>query len=224
MAEPSGENMSTTSLFIELLVVGIQATVWCALLVCTLSGYEWVKALPGSLNNWAAPASVLYLAFAYTLGIIVDRLADLLLMESSPISPYRWLKDRPWAKESMESDPGPRMVVLHYHGKVADLLEFIRSRMRVVRPTTLNCLLITVTSILFLISNGFLLRWVSCVAVIGVVATAASWYIHGILDITYRTRVNHAKKLIESATGCVSKKDQPEDAPVEGTVPVQTAV
>ncbi len=35
--------MSTTSLFVELIVVGVGAAIWLALLTLALFGYEWVQ-------------------------------------------------------------------------------------------------------------------------------------------------------------------------------------
>lgn len=42
--------MSTTLLFVELLIAGFQVLVWFLLLIFTVFGYEWVFSL--QLQNW----------------------------------------------------------------------------------------------------------------------------------------------------------------------------
>ena len=65
--------MTTTTLFVELVVIGLHSILWIGLLVLTFAGYQnpaWEKLLT---LNLAVPA----LGVTYVLGIVIDRLCDL---------------------------------------------------------------------------------------------------------------------------------------------------
>ena len=68
--------MSTTSLFVELIVVGVGAAIWLALLTLALFGYEWVQ-VPAD-KALSIPAAIPILAVVYVLGIVSDRMIDIL--------------------------------------------------------------------------------------------------------------------------------------------------
>src|SRR2546425_5370696 len=67
--------MSTTNLFVELVVVGAGAAAWVTLLLLAVFGHEWLPVDKLFSPNAAVPI----LAFVYLLGIVTDRLADALL-------------------------------------------------------------------------------------------------------------------------------------------------
>jgi hypothetical protein len=58
--------MSTTAIFAEILIIGIQSAIWMALLVSSLVGWDWMVDLLTQLKDWAALATVLLLALFYT--------------------------------------------------------------------------------------------------------------------------------------------------------------
>jgi len=67
--------MSTTTLFVELVVVGVGAMAWIALLVVAAFGHEWIP-----VDRVFSPsATVPMLAMVYLLGIVTDRVADTVL-------------------------------------------------------------------------------------------------------------------------------------------------
>ena len=73
--------MTSTAIFAEILVVGLQATVWLTLLCLWIADVNGIPvgsitARLGRLKEWATLITTFVLGFAYTLGIIVDRLAD----------------------------------------------------------------------------------------------------------------------------------------------------
>ena len=64
--------MSTTNLFVELLVIGVGASIWLILSTLSVLGYAWVP-----VDRLLSPsAAVPALALVYVLGIISDRVAD----------------------------------------------------------------------------------------------------------------------------------------------------
>src|SRR3954453_23996190 len=69
--------MNTTNLIVELIVIGVGASIWVSLLILALFGYTWI---PGK-DLLATPALILApgLAIVYLLGVVTDRLSDSLL-------------------------------------------------------------------------------------------------------------------------------------------------
>lgn len=64
--------MSTTDLFVELMVIGIGASIWLILFIFSIFGYEWVP-----VDRVASLFALIPVAaVVYVLGIIVDRIAD----------------------------------------------------------------------------------------------------------------------------------------------------
>jgi len=70
--------MSTTALFVDFLIIGVQAGVWLAMLVLTIIGYNPIN--PTDIKGWETIVSVISLAFVYPLGLLVDQSADRLLL------------------------------------------------------------------------------------------------------------------------------------------------
>jgi hypothetical protein len=67
--------MSTTTLFVELVVVGVGAMAWLCLLIVAAFGHAWIP-----LDRVVSPsATVPVLALVYVLGIVSDRVADAVL-------------------------------------------------------------------------------------------------------------------------------------------------
>ena len=74
--------MSTTTLFVELLIIGLQACVWLLLVVCSTAGVNSIYFLAAKFGNYATLAMALVFALAYVLGIFFDKLATWLIEES----------------------------------------------------------------------------------------------------------------------------------------------
>ncbi len=166
--------MTTTHLFVELLVVGFGTLVWIGLLGAALFGYDPLG-LSGNLFSLATLFPLL--TFAYVLGIVTDRVADQVF--------DRW--DRRHLDQAFGSDldaylEGRRIMALH--GKVLwDHLEYGRSRLRICRGWVLNgaCLLVSFDIFLWkaatapALSGGQIL--ISNVAlVLFVILCAACWW------------------------------------------------
>ena len=124
--------MTTTHLFVELLVIGIGA--FLALLL-TVAG--WLNWTPKAVSEWMA-LEVLFpvLAVVYVLGILVDRLADRLFDRL----------DRRHREEVFGSEKTPyfearRTLVMDGENLWRDL-EYVRSRLRICRGWAVNSALL----------------------------------------------------------------------------------
>ena len=133
--------MATTALFVEIIIAGVQALVWIVLLAGLLAGHPItlgaIKAEAVGVKEWAALITVLMLAAAYSVGIVIDRLSDSFdrhlheLLEASGLEVPR----RPARVNVM------RLVVMKESDGISKFLDYQRTRLRVARITVLNLVL-----------------------------------------------------------------------------------
>lgn len=132
--------MATTAVFAEILVIGLQVVVWLALAIISAFGTDWIDL--ADVSDFASLLTVLVLAFAYVLGILVDRLADTLLdwfekkTESGRRSKKRMSKNPDLT--TSEEVATMRMTVMHESEGMARFLDYQRSRWRIARATVVN--------------------------------------------------------------------------------------
>jgi|GEM_PF-1501981 len=140
--------MSTTAVFAELLVGGLQTLVWLTLLVMIVLG----PSVLGPLAEAPSLSVIGVVAIAYPIGVLFDRVWDLLL---KLLLIERWVEKR--AKRSAgvkvleEEDEflSTRRMILQSDPRVpVDVIHYNRSRMRVARASMFNVLLITVGALL----------------------------------------------------------------------------
>ena len=124
--------MSATALVAELLIAGLQFAIGLGLLLLFAAGPpELDKDTADNIKASVGLVTIILLGAAYTVGIIIDRLADV-------------LDDRiPW--KAKYEGPGKlredRLFVMFKSSEVTKFLEYQRSRLRIARCTTLNLLL-----------------------------------------------------------------------------------
>jgi hypothetical protein len=206
--------MATTAIFAEILIVGLQATVWVALAVTALLDFQWGNL--DSLSNWDSLITVFILASAYTLGIIVDRVAD------SMFDPL----DRRLRKKALsDKQPLPevhkmRLTVMALDDERSRFLDYVRSRVRVARATAFNLALIIITS-LFLISrrpqvlaSTISRRAADIVILIGLILLAMAAYAWVRITRTFYWRLAEAYQILQEQVPDESSQTRPssEDA------------
>ncbi len=120
--------MSTTNLFVELLVIGVGATCWVGVL---LFGGNRIDDIPEAwLRSY--PLLFILLAFIYVLGIITDRMADWTFDQLFS----RHIRSRFFGSKREYQDA--RRLVLSSSSRLADLHEYGRTRIRISRGWSLN--------------------------------------------------------------------------------------
>ncbi|MFI5176486.1 MAG: hypothetical protein ACHQKY_16625 [Terriglobia bacterium] len=131
--------MTTTTLFVELVVIGLHSILWIGMVILAFVGFRnvpWEKLLT---LNLALPG----LAVTYVLGIVIDRLADLAFISRD----HRLRKMHP-----LENLPPFLTMRFHILSKSKDTyeqLEYTRSRLRIARAAILNFTLLTLSALLF---------------------------------------------------------------------------
>ena len=191
--------MSTTTVFVELLITGIQASVWVMMLVITIAGYERIINLLPQLEKWISLVSIIVFAFWYSLGIIIDRLANIFSMIFRPgalLLKNSWIRQKTYSA----TKDVRRIKILASEKSISQLLEYLLSRLRIVRATTLNMILITISCLIMFVSrcNSFgcesTLNAVLVTLGIGSILLVATFLMLGMLEIGYDAFLTNAEK------------------------------
>jgi hypothetical protein len=143
--------MDTTAVFAEILVVGLEACVWIALLVGAFFGFDWARS--EQLKGWAALVTIIAVASAYTLGIVMDRVFDSLYEWIHPLL-EKVCKRLPKTPRGGVEFGERRVRVLLHEGALVPFLEYQRSRQRIARATVFNLPLILACGDLYLGRRG----------------------------------------------------------------------
>jgi len=143
--------MSTTTLFVELLIIGFQACLWLFLVVCSAIGLNSINFIAGKFSSYSTLTTALVFALAYVLGIFFDKLA-------------KWLIEESWFGRSLDSvknriachhrntrrDKNPEKyayIMVRKGQPMTDLL-YARSKVRILRASIINIPLITLAAML----------------------------------------------------------------------------
>jgi hypothetical protein len=135
--------VSTTQLFVELLVIGFGTLVALGLIVAAVCGLDFRCGLPQLDVTVAAVLA----APAYVLGIIVDRLARLTF---SAVEDW-WGHVEHLERPGVPPLPQLERLVLSGHPVLEKQIQYNRSRLRIARAWAINFLLIAIS---FALWNG----------------------------------------------------------------------
>ena len=192
--------MNTTNLFVELVVIGVGILAALILLVLSIFGYEWV-----SWNIITSPTILIpLLSVTYLLGIVVDRIADLLFK--------KWNRDlRLQIFPNNHEYHLARNYVYQFAGEqVIALFLYGRSRLRICRAWSLNCILLAVSLIVFIWTR---LSQVSNETRISITIFGTAFFVIGAIAnfLTWRKLAdNDYKRLFEMNT--ILKNNQQKQA------------
>ena len=53
--------MGTTAIFAEILIIGVQASVWYTLIILSIWGYAWLPSIVVGLNDWEVLITIIFL-------------------------------------------------------------------------------------------------------------------------------------------------------------------
>lgn len=132
--------MNTTPIVIEILIGGFQTTVWLALIILSIFGYEWIQL--GTAERWLG-LTIFIIVISYTLGILFDRLWNFLLHK-----PDEMIRNKYFSKSELYQ---LRVRIFAKSETMASFLDYIRSRMRIARASLCNFCLITASSLFFIL-------------------------------------------------------------------------
>jgi hypothetical protein len=206
--------MSTTLLFAELLIAGIQVVVWFVLLVFSVFGYEWVFNIQTqAFSDWQILISVVALSFVYVLGILFDRFADILFRKWDRAITTKIFIGNKFPKEDIHRVFAVTRFQLSQENEyLHHQFEYTRSRQRIARASALNFAIITVLALVFVatrlrgIPNYSTLLWfialtgslLSALAIVTWHKLITSYYHHILANIRAR---QDRKEVTKSPTG-----------------------
>jgi len=184
--------MTTTNVFAELLIIGMETIAWIALLIFSLFGYDWIDF--AIFNNLiiAIPLA----AAAYVLGIIMDRVSDTLLAGRD-----HTIRKKVMGERAAESFSHLRSYILAKSPYLSTDLDYLRSRLRIMRSSTINFGLLAIASAAFIFtrvqSPVRTQYWATATAfLLGVILASLSYYAWSASSITYYLRLQTAFVLL----------------------------
>jgi hypothetical protein len=146
--------MGTTSLVVELLIIGFQVTIWVVLLLLSAFGYKWIDF--SLLTSWAGLITIAFLAASYSLALVFDTLV-LAETRRQRIARYKWpaqMVTQLKRESGITSDRALPAMMRTYIVARNPALEGYITRMtygfRLLTATTLNLVLICMATLVFL--------------------------------------------------------------------------
>lgn len=190
----SGEIIvTTTNLFVELVVIGVGAACWLCLLICGVFGVDVVAA--DVLQPY--PVLVALLAVVYLLGIISDRIADFVFdkLFSSRLREIHFNDKRDYQDS--------RRLVFNRSGRLADMHDYGRTRIRICRGWALNALIIAISLNVFLHNQSTRADWHQSAQTWGtsgcLLLSAASWWSWRLLCLTEYLKIKEHAEFLRSS-------------------------
>lgn len=188
--------MSTTALVIEHLITGLQSTIWLALLILTVFGWNWINLK--LLEDLLPVITFIGLATVYPIGIFVDEVADFIF------TPWmKRIRDKRFKQEEMDPDD-LEVTIMNLLRKTDDeflktYFNYIRMRIRVSRSTSLNLVLILISAFLFTLTRLTHLKnyslLMSTLIIVGILSIALSIWVWYKVSDTFSKQTIRAYKL-----------------------------
>lgn len=184
--------MKTTSLFVEIFVIGTGAAIWILLLVLTVFDYTWLDAT--LLGSWDTLVPIA--ALVYVLGIVIDRTADTVLRK-----PDRRIREQAFTGAAKDYHY-VRTYVFYRSETFKDIFDYARSKLRICRAWVFNFTLIGLMIPIFVwtrLPHFALLQRLELSAsgvVVCFVLAYGSWYTWRHLTRNYYLRLLHAYEVI----------------------------
>ena len=176
--------MTTTQLFVELLIIGIGAAIWFVLLVAAIFGYRFDIGIPKIDTSLL----VVLGSMAYVLGIAIDRLARTLFRFAEKVL----------AKDRLPNPEEIERYILVSSKELARQIQYNRSRLRICRAWAFNLLLALAAFVGWSLRVGGN-RLVPCLVVVGigflicVLVAGTAW----VLSADHDKNLRHSYKFLE---------------------------
>jgi len=144
--------METTSLYVELVIIGLETTLWITSYSIWLTDIKYLSVLTNAVEK--LPASVFLLGIMYVLGLIVDRVADL---------SFKKVENRIRNSSGLEVKSS---ILIWKRNDQENYFKYTRSKIRILRASSINIPIFTVSVLLNIFkyyNNIFLLLYVAVI-------------------------------------------------------------
>jgi len=184
--------MTTTNVFAELLIIGVETLAWIALLIFCLFGYGWIDF--SIFNNLAI--AIPLAALTYVLGIIMDRVSDTLLA-----GPDHAIRREVLGESAAQSFAPLRIYILAQSPHLSTDLDYLRSRLRIMRSSIINFSLLAIFGAAFILTRLHMVPSIhygaaATVFLVGAILASLSYYAWRASSITYYLRLQTAFALL----------------------------
>lgn len=176
--------MNITGMVIEILVTGLQTSIWLILFILCIFGYnkliqpDAIGELIAGLERWSGLITIFIIGFSYTLGILFDRFWDSLFERVKYLSNLKKEIEKESLKEhnlefipnlSLDAFDIMRVHIFFKSDTMVRFLDYIRSRMRIARASCGNFILVTIFSVVFvlLMVKDIMLKWTLSLLIVG---------------------------------------------------------
>jgi hypothetical protein len=169
--------MTTTALFVEILVGGVQSLIWLGLLFLIWCDPKnllaWFK--DGSLGS-----SVILLLLSYSIGVVFDRMWDLVIKPIDRRIRAHFLPETGRVHQI-------RILLFSKDETRAYFVEYIRSRMRISRATVCNSIMMVIASVIVYIiyRKESWSSWLVCLALFSFLMAIAAIYAYVNITTNY---------------------------------------
>lgn len=152
--------MSTTTLFVELLIIGLEVCLWLILgITVIVDDSSWISHVNGKFSGNAVISTIVVFAVAYLFGIVIDKIAHFLIgyerllwllrpeyFESGSLGQRYAQRLSGWlAADDIEDRDHPRMLhaqLMTQSGELGGDILYARSKIRILRASVINVPLI----------------------------------------------------------------------------------
>ena len=180
--------MTTTQLFVELLIIGFGVVIWVGVLVAALFGYNF-KTFMSNIN--VAILTPL-LAFSYVIGIVLDRIAHRLFRN---IEEKNRLKI--FGRDSAPSPEDKERYVILKGDKFRSQITYNRSRLRICRSWSINFLFISMALLLWQLRNGYFNKYQLILLLSAILLMAIlCYYVTSMLSVDHFLNIQNTYKFL----------------------------
>ena len=130
--------METTKLYVELIIIGLQSSVGILFVMVNILGASTLPKFFALFDK--APMLVVLLGGLYTIGLIVDRFADLVFEKTEVL-----------IKGKSHLEVESTTMQLPFNNNQHEFMVFCRNRIRVLRATIINSIFIMLSALWFIL-------------------------------------------------------------------------
>lgn len=130
--------MATTSLYVELIIIGLETMMWITSFSVYFTDIQYIFVIEKIIET--LPASVFLLGVMYILGLIFDRIADLIFQKT---------ENQIRVKSGLKAQSS---ILVWTESKQEEYFKFTRSKIRILRSSAINIPLFVI-SIISIVCN-----------------------------------------------------------------------
>lgn len=153
--------MKTTELYVELIIIGLETSIWMCMFIINIVGREFIDFMNEVLKNFSS--SLLIIGILYIVGLLLDRLSDLF---------FQKIEDGILERSGLETF---KSTIAWERFNQEYFFRYVRSRMRILRTSVINIPLITISFIWFVIKNQYSILLMLYILILGILFTYISW-------------------------------------------------